>query len=302
MAINFSLDIIYTVKIIIGKWIGIVTAIGLLYTACFITTTLLINLFADVQLGTTDMLSLLFIYIIGLFYISGMVLLGIYISIKIRHSYLSLLTSLLIWSLVVLVLPSIPDYMGRMIKVPSSLQVLNNETNRNIKWRDKKNEIKDRYRKRGIPEDKIYNEAKKDLDYAREQIMKEYKTFQNKWETALLKRVGVSTGTSLLSPYACYTLAINEMAATGVAVNVLLMQQRDKYSFKLNDYRKQEQERSKNDPNYKPDYSNIPRLKFEAPSIKVRAIAAAVPVLLLIIFNILFFVLSFRSFQRYDVR
>ncbi|VAW25123.1 hypothetical protein MNBD_BACTEROID01-835 [hydrothermal vent metagenome] len=286
-------------KIITGKWLGIVTTIGLLYSACYVVTVLLIVVYANIQIESVDVISLFLIYFIGIVYISGIVLLGIYISIKVRHSYLSLLISLLVWALVVLVFPSIPDYAGRLIKVPSSLQMFYSEIGDGAKKSVKIKEIKEKYKKNGIAEDS--KEAQMEIEKAIIQISRQ-NSIKQKFEDGALKRLGLSMGLSFLSPYASYTLAANEVAATGVSVNILLMKQREGYRKRLRDYLKQIKERSRNDPQYKPDYSDIPKFVFKNPPVLVRLAAAGVPFMLLLIFNISFFIMSLRSFRKYDVR
>lgn len=284
-------------KIITGKWLGIVTLIALLYTLCYITNVLLIVLYANTQLMSLDIYALILVYLIGFFYISGTVLLGIYISIKIRHSHLSLLTALLVWTFVVLVLPSVPDYAGRLfVKVPSDLTVLYNEVKSNTDKDNAIKKIKDKYRRSGITGDKIEQQAKEEIEKTSNRINEQRSKTQKYWDNKIAVRTAVSTGTSLLSPYACYTLAVNEIAATGVSANILLNAQRNEYRKNVEAYLKNIQEHVKVDSNYKIDY------EFNYPPLKIRLIAAATPFILLLVFNILFFVLSFKSFLKYDVR
>lgn len=290
-------------KIITGKWLGIVILIALLYTFCYIITTLLILLYANTQLIAADIYALILIYLTGLFYISGMVLLGIYISIKIRHSHLSLLTTLLIWAFVVLVLPSVPDYAGRLfVKVPSDLQILYDEMKINTDRANAIKKVKEKYRKNGFAGDNIEQQAKAEIERTSNQFIEQRRKTNKYWENKLLARTAVSTGTSLLSPYVCYTLAVNEIAATGVSVNMLLMRQRDEHRKNIDNYLNNTREHIKIDSKYKPDYSDFPKFDFKYPPLKIRVIAAATPFLLLLVFNILFFLLSFKSFLRYDVR
>ena len=287
-------------KIITGKWLGIVTTTGLIYSICCVTTFLLTVVYANIQIDSVDVISFFLIYFIGIVYISGIVLLGIYISIKAKHSYLSLLMSLLVWALVILVFPSIPDYAGRLIKVPSSLQVLYSEFDINGKKSDKIREIREKYRTKGIPMNS--KEVTREIEEVQKQFNAQARAINRKSENGLLKRLGISLGISLISPYTCYTLAVNEIAATGVSVNILLMKQREEHYTRITDYLKQIEERSKNDIQYKPDYSDIPKFEFESSPVIVRLAAAGIPFILLLVFNLSFLILCFRSFRKYDVR
>jgi ABC-type transport system involved in multi-copper enzyme maturation permease subunit len=290
-------------KIIVGKWLGIITIIGVLYTLCYLITILLIVCYANTQLNDVDVYALLIVFFTGFFYISGIVLLGIFISIKIRQSYLSLLTALLVWAFVILVLPSVPDYSGRLfVKVPSDLQVLYDEAESNINKVNAINKIKEKYRIPGITEDEIERQNKVEIERTNNRFVEQRHKTNEYWQSKQLKRMTISTGTSLFSPYVCYTLAVNEIAATGVSVNILLMHQRDEYNKTIETYLKNVKQRSKEDSNYKPDYIDIPKFEFRYPSLVVRFGAAAAPFVLLLVFNILFSIFSFKAFSKYDVR
>jgi len=290
-------------KIIVGKWLGILIIIGILYTLCYIINILLIVCYANTQLSTADVTALFLVYLIGFFYISGMVLLGIYISIKIRHSHLSLLTALLVWAFVILVLPSVPDYAGRLfVKVPSDLQILSDQISRNSDRESASEKIKEKYRKRGVAEDKVEQQAKEEIEKSNNQLMEQHHKTQDNFEFKILQRLAVSTGTSFFSPYACYTLAVNEIAATGVSANVVLNKQSDRFRESIQKYRENIEKHVKDDPRFKPDNNNIPKFEFKNPPMTIRMIASAIPLVLLLVFNILFFVFSFKAFLKYDVR
>ena len=141
------------------------------------------------------------------------------------------------WALVVLVFPSIPDYAGRLIKVPSPLEFFYSEIDVHIKMSDKIKEINEKFKRNGIAEGS--NEVKIEIEKARNQFYAQSNNFNQRMENGTLTRLGLSMGISLLCPYACYTLAANEVAATGVSVNALLMKQKDEYWKRLSDYLKQ---------------------------------------------------------------
>lgn len=290
-------------KIILGKWLGIVIVIGVLYTFCYLIMSLLIFLFAKVQIDSVDRASLLLIYLIGFLYISGMVLLGIYISIKVRQSFLSLLTALLVWAFVVLVLPSIPEYAGNLlIKTASPLRLLNDEVECNNNKFKAIQAIKEKYSDQGVPKERIDIEAGAEIEMTSKRFDEQRHQLNTNFENGLVKRMAISTGISLFSPYVCYTLSVNEIAATGIAANISLIKQRENHAIVIASHLKNISERIKDDPKYKPSFSDMPKFQYIYPSLKLRLLAVSVPLLLLIIFNVLLFVFSFRSFLKYDVR
>jgi ABC-type transport system involved in multi-copper enzyme maturation permease subunit len=127
------------------------------------------------------------------------------------------------------------------------------------------------------------------------------------FENKMVAQALVATATAMLSPYASFTLAGNELAATGIANQIHFNQQRQQYEQAMWDYIKQRQQeeyakdKTVNDRTQL-DLSGRPKFEYKDVPFKLRIIAAAVPTLFLVIFNLLFFVLAFRGVLRYDVR
>ena len=290
-------------KIILGKWFGIMTIIGALYSLCYIVIIILIRIFANVQITGVDITSLLIIYFVGLLYISGMVFIGMYISVKVRSSHISLLIALLVWALTVLVLPCVPDYAGRLsVKSPSPLSVIRYEDEMNKEQKKAIQKIKDKYIAEQIPEDQIEIIAKDEIETTIAGLRNQRRQYNKNFENSLVTRMAVSTVLTFFSPYACYTLSVNEIAATGVLANLSLMHQRDTYNSTVEQYLKEKNEHSETNPNDQPSYGDIPRFQFNPPLLKDRIIAASVPFALLLVFNFILFVFTFKSFLKYDVR
>ena len=102
-------------------------------------------------------------------------------------------------------------------------------------------------------------------------------------------------------------MAGNEFSATGFANQIHFMKQSSGYTSELWKYvrKRQEEEKAggrKIDYDTQIDLSGRPKFEYKEFPFKLRLIAAGIPVIFLIIFNILFFVLAVKAFLRYDVR
>lgn len=296
--------------LLIGKWIGGIISIMIPFSTCYLFAILVAFLKANVSWNATEWYSLLSIYVLGLIYISLFYLIGLYVSSKTDQSHISMLLSLLIWAFLVLILPTLPDYLGKEIfPAPSAAKFLYESELRNeMERKEIAQKIKEPYYKKGLSTIQIdsitHDEVQTAIKPLQEQRQKMFNGYQNK----IVSQFVASTAITMLSPYASFTLAGNELSATGVFNQVYLLNQSgESYEAALLNYieQRKKEERAKGnkvDGNTQLDLSGRPKFEYKEVPFILRIVAAGIPVLFLIIFNILFFVLAVRAFLRYDVR
>ena len=295
--------------LLIGKWIGGIVSLAIPFSACYLLAILVTLILGNIAWTATEWLSLLSIYFLGLIYISMFYLIGLYISARTRQPYISMLVCLLIWAFFILVLPTLPDYLGReFVPAPSAAKIMyENE----IKFDEQRwkiiNKIKAPYQDKGYTEMEINDLTKEEVNNAIQPLYEQRHKANKDFENKMVAQALVATATAMLSPYASFTLAGNELAATGISNQIHFNNQRQQYEELMRDYIKQRQQKeyardkTVNDGTQL-DLSGRPKFEYKDVPFRLRIIAAAVPTLFLVIFNILFFVLAFRGFLRYDVR
>lgn len=295
-------------KLLIGKWVGGVISLAIPFSVCYIFAILVAVTKADVTWGSTEWLSLTSIYVLGLVYISLFYLIGLYVSTKTGQPHISMLVALLIWAFLVLVMPTLPDYLGKEIfSAPSTTKFMYDGQ---LRWEDERREvlrkIKKPYQDRGFTSAEIDSIAKGEIDAALKPLQEQ----RHKAEQDFLKKIGsqllASTAVAMLSPFASFTLAGNELSVTGIANQIYFKKQTEPYQSALWKYiserQKEERAKGKKDWNYQLDLRGRPKFEYKEVPFIWRIATAAIPTLFLIIFNILFFVLAVRAFLRYDVR
>ncbi|HDY89881.1 MAG TPA: hypothetical protein ENH82_17405 [bacterium] len=288
---------------------GGVISLAISFSICYIFAILVAVTKADVIWGSTEWLSLISIYVLGLIYISLFYLIGLYVSTKTRQPHISMLAALLIWAFLVLVMPTLPDYLGKEIfPAPSTTKFMYDGQ---LGWEHERREvlrkIKKPYQDRGFTSVEIDSIAKGEIDAA----LKPLQEKRRKSEQDFMKKIGfqfaASTAVAMLSPFASFTLAGNELSATGISNQIYFKKLTEPYQSAFWKYirERQKEERAKGrnaDMNTQLDLSGRPKFEYKETPFILRIAAAAVPILFLIIFNILFFVLAVKAFLRYDVR
>ncbi len=296
-------------KLLIGKWIGGVISLAIPFSVCYIFALLVAVTKADVTWNSTEWLSLISIYVLGLIYISLFYLIGLYVSTKTGQPHISMLAALLIWAFLVLVMPTLPDYLGKEIfPAPSATKLMYDGQ---LRWEDERREVLRKIRKpfydQGFTTMEIDSIAKDEIAAALKPLQEQ----RRKSEQDFLKKIGsqllASTAVAMLSPFASFTLAGNELSVTGITNQIYFKRQTEPYQSALWKYirERQEEERAKGrnvDMNTQLDLRGRPKFEYKETPFVLRIGAAAVPILFLIIFNILFFVLAVKAFLRYDVR
>lgn len=282
-----------------AKWAGGIISLIIPLLVCFVISLLIIIIFAHVSFSGADWVSILILFIISLLYISSFYLIGLYISTKTNQSYVSLLTSILFWGLCILVLPTFPDYIGKLVsRVPTGAQIIYTHIGYNHEADIRASKIKNDYRQQGFKNDIIDSITRPEI----QEIYADRDVQSNKFgkyvDSKMLSQVIAATSVCFLSPYSAYILGGNEICATGISSQILFNKQANE--FRNNCYKYFD--RIRNVTNKKNSLAECPNFEYKEAPLTIRIFAALLPILFLIIYNILFFVLSFKSFNRYDLR
>ena len=287
-------------KLLIGKWIGGVISLAIPFSICYIFAILVAVTKADVTWSLTDWLSLFSIYILGLIYISLFYLIGLYVSTKTSQPHISMLVALLIWAFLVLVMPTLPDYLGKEIfPAPSVAKFIYEGELRNETERKKiTQKIQEPYQNKGLSIIQIDSITHDEVQSAIQPLQNQRKKAENDFLMKLGKQFLASTAVAMLSPYASFTLAGKELSAVGISSQIHFKNQCEPYEMELWNYI----DKRKVDWNTQLDMSGRPKFEYKEIPFILRIAAAGIPVLFLIIFNILFFVLAVKAFLKYDVR
>ena len=283
--------------VLLGKWIGGYISLAAPFLIAVLGGVTYVYLVGALQFTDEVVARLLWIVGVSLLYISLFFALGMFISTATHKASTALLVALFVWVCWILVIPNLTPVIARIVSPVPTLQKINaektaidRETNirvtrlsRNMLYYGKKAQDK-----RG----KIYEEGTK-----RKRRLDQF--YQDKLQT----QIRVSKVLSRISPSASFIYASNDLAGTGVGLFD---------SFKRAYKRLGEEYREWGgdwDHKYHDDTlgdnwfqeGQIPGLTVVHKRLDDTISVILMDILLLLVFNVLFFMLTYLCFLRYDV-
>jgi len=263
--------------LILGKWIGGFISFIVPFFIATLFGTILILVSPEVQLSADNWMKL------GMFLLSSVVYLAIFFSLGLLVSSLtsraavSLVISLFAWAMLVFVIPNLGNILARQfIKIPSVQQL---EVRRQQFW------IKEVFE--AINEGKNWEEAQVNISSENDKLINDYRS-------RFRQLVNLSQNITRFSPAAAFTYLATDIAGTGIFEERRLKQAVVEY---------------KNQVWNKPTDSDgniigeFPAFSYQRSSLsQVLNFARMSNLLVLFLFNVLFFAGAYVVFLKYDVR
>ncbi|NVO08818.1 MAG: ABC transporter permease subunit [Bacteroidales bacterium] len=289
---------------IIAKWLGGTICLALCLVICLLFAIIVILFNANIDFQVVDWLSILSILITGVIYISLFYLIGLYISSKTFQSHISMLISLLVWGICILILPSIPDFMGKLISPSPSMAEFIYESEYQIQTEKIKSidNIRNKYINRGYSENIIDSLSKDEIAKSLNEFNEKQNMIQSDFGRKTQLQTIISTTMALISPYSCFILTCNELTDCGIYSQIRFRNISQDYHSTLWNFIETRKEDFRKNNSSKLSLTGYPVFKYIEPSFKERLMVGGVPIIVLILYNILFFVLTFNAFLKYDLR
>ncbi|MEW6455652.1 MAG: ABC transporter permease [Acidobacteriota bacterium] len=324
-------------RLILGKIAGGIITLLIPFFVSLLIGLLIISFNSKFNFNVSDWISFLIIIIGAIIYISIFYCIGIFISSKHRFSSSSILTSLFFWVLFVFIIPNISPYITSFImKMPSYIKVQRetsritdverDELGRKL-WRKKEAQLYKKYPfLKETPLEKDRKERAK-TDLAFRKAMEEYTNeWQKAWEEAnriqnekadkIWRQFGkkqdsqiiISGIISLLSPLSNFTYLASDLSSTGIRNMIHFARIGKNWAERFREYAmKKVSEFQKNHPAEDPwntfiDMSDRPKFSYNQEELKGRLLWCLPFFSILIIFLLIFFISSYISFIKYDVR
>ena len=311
--------------VLVGKWIGGYLALIAPFLVSFVVALLLIALFPEVETNLDNSLGLVSLLVLTLFYLAAIFSLGIFVSCRTEIASTSITVLLLVWVAFILAVPNMAPYIADLVlPVPSRESVEREKVEIRQEWIQRyqqlQREEQERTGKTNVWEDEGFR-AKID------EFRKEMEEAIQKVEDSYMARMQVQTRwagiAARLSPLTSFELAAFDLAAAGIEQERRFVAALKEYSKTWGGYSEQKreayddymEEKRKQSPDgsimvtseemeqfNKLDLSDYPRFKFAHMSFRERLGLVYVDVLLLLLWNAVFFMLAYLSFLRYDIR
>lgn len=283
--------------VLIGKWIGGYLSITLPFSVAALAGLTYAYGSGAFDLQGEGLTRFVAIFVVSLLYISAFFTLGLMISVLTHRSSTALLLSLLVWICWILVVPNLAPVVARLVSPVPSRLVIDAEIKA---MRTKQRLMVESHRSRG---DLISWETfEKDVERQTE-ILEEF------YREKLNSQTSITQNLARLSPSASYLFATTRLAGTGATLAEHFDKAERRFRKDAEDFNSKAQqgvaEWGRRGPVMKdPDWfniENVPRFEMFEERLSDSLDAVMTDILLLIIYNVVFFMTSYLFFLRYDV-
>ena len=326
-------------NLLLGKWIGGTLSLLIPFIFSLLFSAIYISLNPNINWDSSAWATF-FLFLLGsIIFIAAFYLLGLLVSSFSKYASTSILTSLFLWVIFILVIPNLSPYIAAQLYRIPSVNKIEKELNRLqgierdelgrklSKEVEKKYEQQygqmftdlqnmDRERRRQHvetdPDFKIMYEAyASEVRNAWGEANRIQSEKANKIRSELNNKSGIQTfiakHIACLSPYANYVYLATDLTGTGLHSLDYFSRIASEYYRTMNIYlQTKEEEARQKDPTFGSNtflnVSDRPRFSFKEEPLLNR-LGVGLPYWgLLLFFNLMFFVIAFVKFLRYDVR
>lgn len=322
-------------KIIIAKIIGNFISFIIPFIIAFILGIMILNISNTFSISTNNYLSIIFIFLTSIVFLFLLFNLGILISISTYNSATSIVILSLIWMIIVFFIPQISPMIGQIIYPIKSQEFIDSELNM-IKYnlnreliRKEDELLNNIFLKHGIiptqvsPKNFTNDDIQtvlasfdKDIAYLREEYEKrinnEIKKLENQYEIRKDNQYNLIKNISRFSPVCCYKYMLAELTGTGFSEIDNFNNYADEFQYNVQHdiYDNWIYKRYRIGENVYSYYSQVDKKTLLVPHInnythvKLKEVInyILIDMCIIIIVTIIFFIICFVKFIKYDVR
>jgi len=326
-------------NLLLGKWIGGTLSLLIPFIFSLLISAIYITMNPNINWDSSAWATFFLFLLASIIFIAAFYLLGLLVSSFSKYASTSILTLLFLWVIFILVIPNLSPYIAAQLYRIPSVNKIEKELNRiqgierDELGRELSREVSEKYEKhfgqmftdlQSMERNTIRQRTEIDPDF---KAMYESYTIEcngawqeanriqaekaNKIRRELNNKSGIQTfiakHIACLSPYANYVYLATDLTGTGLHSLSYFSRVASEYYAIMNPYlqSKEEQARQK-DPTFgNNSFLNVrdrPRFIYREEPLSNR-LGAGLPYWgFLLFFNVLFFVVAFVRFLRYDVR
>jgi len=286
--------------VLIGKWIGGYLSVIAPFSVAALGGFTYIYISGNFVGSNDGIFRFFLIYLISLLYISAFFTLGLMISTLTHRTSTALLVALLVWICWILVVPNLSPVLARLIAPVPSRQVIDGEK----QAIDRETQLLIA----GIKKRKVYGDEA-EMERIQSAADKRKNKLEEFYQDRMRSQMSLSQNLARVSPSASFLFATTRLAGTGPVLYRFFQQAQEKFSeaaqqFQRSMYTQDLVEWSPQGPKVKdPDWfkaDNLPHFEMFEERIGDSFNEALFDILLLVIYNVLFFMLSYTFFLRYD--
>jgi len=321
--------------LLLGKWLGSYSSFLIGYVPCLLIVALILQTHPMIEMRSPDWIAITFLFFISLLYAAAFFSLGLFISCLMAEPRAALLTLLAIWVAFVLIIPNFSPYLAEQIhstppsyKIEAQMNTIRyeaaqNSWNRILKflqphglektstgnwqglhqgtWADGLRRMMG-----NLPNDEIRDKLDR---FSRQVAMDELSQvnfgtlkIKREYTNALERQIKTGMTISCLSPAAVFTHLASGLTQTGIKSEHRFRNAAERFHTQYVDYIIQKMNLSDRllvNPNVSDDLPIFPYNEASAAEIINDNMLY---LLLLLLYNLMFFMGAYISFLRYDVR
>lgn len=283
--------------VLLSKWIGGYLSLALPFLMAVLASVSYMYFAGTIRLGEGTIERLLWIIAVSLLYVSLFFALGMTISTLTHKASTALLVSLFVWGCWVLIIPNLASVVAKTVSPTPSLQWLAAEKKAvNRETRIRRERVQDE--KRGEEAAKKMAEIRQDGESRRRRLDTFYRDRR--------QQIDLSKNLSRLSPSASFTYAVTALASTGTGLYSSFRAAYKRFDDEFHDWAGQWYREFRKGDGKHPDKDwlhadALPSMKLVATPIDDAVSSTMTDIVLLLVFNVLLFMLSYLFFLRYDV-
>ena len=286
--------------VLLGKWIGGYLSLSVPLLAALLGGVTYIALVGTVQLDSEFLSRPAWIVAVSLLYVSVFFALGMMISTSTHKASTALLVSLFVWICWILVIPNLAPVLARIASPVPSLQKISAEKaaiDRETGSRSQR--VRRSMLGYGRKAGQIQEEIEKEGSDRKAKIDEYY-------EEVLQDQIDWSRNLSRISPSGSFLFAATDLAGTGVELFTAFRQGFRRFGDEFREWGNEWDNAFHDNDRKHPDegwfqLKSIPALRVDQARLDDTVETVLMDILLLLVFNVLFFMLSYLLFLRYDV-
>jgi ABC-type transport system involved in multi-copper enzyme maturation permease subunit len=320
-------------QVILGKAIGSYLSLLLPFIVSSLIGLAVIVLSPQIRLDVDAWQRILIVFLVSLLYIWVFTMIGLFVSARTERSSTALMSLLLIWVVFVLAVPKASNLIaGQIYKIPSVqdvqaqktaveqqidaelqpkyMEIQNNASQEVVrKWQAEGREFEghqDELRKEIIA---IILERTAELQReGLDRTDNERNKIQAAYDRQVRSQLDLAINLSRISPASSYTFASTSVTNTGISRQREFLQEAKQYQRAFSRYLNTKLAEGKGlgldpgNPEDKIDLSDMPKFQPTEPTLEKSLSEIWIDIVLLFAMGIIFFMASFVSFLRYDVR
>jgi ABC-type transport system involved in multi-copper enzyme maturation permease subunit len=291
-------------QVLLAKWIGGYLALIAPFVVSLVCGLVVVSLFPNVELRPQHWTALGPILLVALLYLSAVYSMGIFVSARTQLTSTAITVLLLVWVLVVLIVPNAAPYIAAQIQPVRSFVLVEKEK-RQLQHDEAErfDKIVDEWMEANPDVTRFVRNANwTRLNIGRiERLIDGQQKINDQYHKRLDQQIRLAQNLSRLSPLASFAYATTDLAATGVRDRNHFMNQLPSYRKEVSTFGQQAwiDAASREDWNSR-TIEGYPRFVYAESPISDRI--NWIDILVLGMWNIVFFMGAYLSFLRYDVQ